>query len=243
MNLCIDVGNTRVKMAIFDSDNKMQNLQFSDDLEKAVLLAILKKYNCKNAILSSVRGKHKEIQSFLSGQLKAVFFLDANLPIPIQNEYKTPQTLGKDRLAAVVGATQLLPNQNVLVVDAGTCITYDFITKKAIYKGGNILPGVNMRLKSMAHFTAQLPLVKPQKLNSFVGQTTKTAMQTGVLYGVLHELSGFRVQYETKYGNIEVIVTGGDTSYFESQFKNKIFAQPNLVFIGLNKILNYNINL
>ncbi len=243
MNLCIDIGNTRVKTAVFDQQNKLQELEISLDFELQNLAAIIQKYGCTAAIVSSVRTKEKPLEIFLKKELKTVLNLKSTTPIPIQNDYQTPQTLGKDRLAAVVGATALLAQQNVLVVDAGTCITYDFVTKQGVYKGGSILPGIVMRFESMAHFTAQLPLVKAEVLTSFVGTTTPSSMQTGVLYGVLHELRGFRKQYEAKFGTIQVIVTGGDTTYFESQFKNEIFAQPNLVLVGLNKILNYNLNL
>lgn len=241
MNLCIDVGNTRVKLAVLNATNQLMDLQFVDVLEQVHVQKMLEQYACRHAIISSVRGAQPTIKAWLAKELETVLELTATLPVPIQNRYKTPKTLGKDRLAGVVGAMALYPDENVLVVDAGTCITYDFISKTKDYWGGNILPGIVMRFKSMAHFTAKLPLVAQEPLDSFIGNSTKTAMQTGVLYGVLHELSGFKQQYEQQFGHIRVIVTGGDASYFESQFKNEIFAQPNLVLIGLNKILNYNI--
>jgi type III pantothenate kinase len=241
MNLCIDVGNTRVKLAIFDSKGILLELQVYDNLDRSILQSIIKKFACTNAIISSVRGNHTGEQLFLKQKVTNLYCLTADLPVPIQNRYKTPQTLGKDRLAAIVGATVLIPNQNILVVDAGTCITYDFITKRSEYLGGSILPGIVMRFKSMAHFTAKLPLIEKEELDSFIGTTTKTSMQTGVMQGVLHELIGFKMQYQEKFGNINVIVTGGDASYFESQLKNEIFAQPNLVLVGLNRILDYNI--
>lgn len=240
MNLCIDVGNTRVKLAVFDANGYLVDCQVVPDLTIKVLSELLPKYSFKQAILSSVRSDHQTARTWLLEHLEQLIWLDQALPLPVQNDYKTPQTLGKDRIAAVVGATVLFPQENVLVVDAGTCITYDFITKNAVYKGGSILPGIDMRFQGMAHFTAKLPLVSSTELDSFIGNTTETAMQTGVLFGVLHELRGFRNLYCQEFGDIKVIVTGGNASYFESQLKNEIFAHPNLVLIGLNKILDYN---
>ncbi len=240
-NLCIDVGNTRVKLAVFDEKDQLLDVQVLEDLDTHVLGKIIHQFNCQNAIISSVRAENEKARAFLTQKVQQLFFLTAELPLPIQNDYKSPKTLGKDRLAAIVGATVLMPRENVLVLDAGTCITYDFITKEGRYLGGSILPGIVMRFKSMAQFTAKLPLVEPAELENFIGTNTKTSLQTGVMYGVLHELRGFKRQYQEEFGNINVIVTGGDASYFESQLKNEIFAQPNLVPIGLNRILNYNI--
>jgi len=240
MNLCIDVGNTRIKVAAFSQTGELLELAVHDNWPQEALVTMIEKYNCQAGIVSSVRENAQEQANLLQTYLQKVCLLTADLPTPIQNQYKTPKTLGKDRLAAVVGATKLLPQKNVLVVDAGTCITYDFVTAANVYHGGSILPGIDMRFKSMHHFTAKLPLVQRTTLTHFIGNTTQTALQTGVLFGVLHELRGFRQQYEAQFGDIAVIVTGGDASYFESQLKSEIFAQPNLVLIGLNQILNYN---
>jgi len=240
MNLCIDVGNTRVKLALFDVKSRLVTLQIVPNLTIEVLTELLLEYQIQYAILSSVRSEHQAVRAWLSEQLKQLVWLDKTLPLPVKNEYKTPKTLGKDRIAAVIGATVLFPDENVLVVDAGTCITYDLVSQNAVYKGGNILPGIDMRFQAMAHFTAKLPLVESSEMESFIGNTTETSMQTGVLFGVLHELRGFRALYSQEFGNIKVIITGGNASYFESQLKNEIFAHPNLVLIGLNKILDYN---
>lgn len=243
MNLCIDVGNTQVKLGAYNVSGQLEHYERIANLNEKDLEKILKQWGIEYAILSSVRAEHEGVVDYLKQHLKKVLKLSSELPLPITNEYQTPRTLGNDRLAGVIGASTLYPNENLLVVDAGTCITYDFITKDNIYFGGSILPGIEMRFKALNHFTAKLPLVEKVELNSFIGNTTQTSIQTGVLFGVLHELKGFKQQYQAKFGNIKVIVTGGDTSFFESQLKNEIFAQPNLVLIGLNKILEYNINL
>ncbi|MDC0230401.1 type III pantothenate kinase [Aureispira] len=240
MNLCIDAGNTRVKIAIFNNDGLLVEKQVYNILDETILNKIINNYPCKNAIISSVKAPHDETIALLTKKMNHLFLLTADLPIPINSLYETPHSLGKDRLAGVVGATVLMPKENVLVVDAGTCITYDFITNNKDYLGGSILPGIVMRFKSMANYTAQLPLVEKAEIDFFIGTTTKTSIQTGVLQGVLHEIRGFKEQYKQQFGKIKVIVTGGDASYFESQLKNEIFVQPTLVLIGLNQILTYN---
>jgi type III pantothenate kinase len=241
MNLCIDVGNTQVKLGVYDSKDSLLWFSKHPELTIAVLETLFLKFEIKQAILSSVRVEHAVVLEFLEANLKIVLQLSSKTNVPLQSQYQTPETLGNDRLAAVAGANALYPKNGVLVIDAGTCITYDFVTADAKYLGGSILPGITMRFQALHELTAKLPLIEQAHLDSFIGTSTKTSIQTGVLYGVLHELRGFKLQYEQEFGNIKVIVTGGDASYFESQLKNEIFAQPKLVLIGLNKILNYNL--
>lgn len=241
MNLCIDVGNTQVKLGVYNAHNSLLSFSIHPELTIAVLEALFLKFEIKQAILSSVRVEHLVVLEFLETQLKTVLQLSSKTKVPLQSQYLTPETLGNDRLAAAIGANALYPQENVLIVDAGTCITYDFVTSDASYMGGSILPGIKMRFQALHQLTAKLPLIKQENLDSFIGTSTKTSIQTGVLFGVLHELRGFKSQYEQKFGTIKVIVTGGDASYFESQLKNEIFAQPKLVLIGLNTILDYNI--
>lgn len=241
MNLCIDVGNTQVKFGIYDLEGKGIAYLKAPDLAIAFLKTMILKYGIKQAIISSVRIENEEVYLFLEQELDKVLKLSPKVCVPIQSQYETPKTLGNDRLAVAVAATVLYPKEHVLIVDAGTCITYDFVTKESVYMGGSILPGINMRFKALHELTAKLPLIEQEILGTFIGTSTKTSIQTGIMQGVLHELSGFKSQYEQQFGNIRIIVTGGDASYFESQLKSEIFAQPNLVLIGLNKILDYNI--
>ena len=240
MNLCIDIGNSFIKLAVFNAEGVLlTSLRFSE-VDVDCFASLINEYYVERAILSSVQTVDNDLIVLLRNSLDKVIELSSEINIPVRNSYKTPETLGNDRVAVVVAATVLFPQENVLIVDAGTCITYDFITENNEYLGGSILPGINMRFKSMAEFTAKLPLAKMEVLDSFVGNSTQSSLQTGVMQGVLHEIKGFKDQYQQQFGNIRLIVTGGDASYFESQLKNEIFAEPNLVLIGLNRILNFN---
>ena len=156
---------------------------------------------------------------------------------------RQPKTLGKDRLAAVVGAFALYSGENTLVIDAGTCIKYDLITLKGVYSGGSISPGINMRFQGLHTFTAQLPLLEKKAVRNLIGSNTTTAIRTGVQLGAILEMEGFIKKYEDQFGRINVILTGGDANYFANNLKSKIFVNHQLVLIGLNKILNHNVQL
>lgn len=231
------MGNTRVKVAIIENNRLLLEVNWRK-LSARKLEVLLEEYKPQQAILSSVRKRYSKIMNLLKKRVETVLRLSSKLKLPIVNLYETPETLGNDRVAAVMGATLLFPNTAVLVVDAGTCITYDFMTADKTYHGGSILPGIDMRLEALATLTARLPHLKRANLNDFIGKNTATSIQTGVQVGVLHELKGFIDQYTARFGDLKVVLTGGDATYFESQLKNKIFVQPNLVLVGLNHILN-----
>ncbi|MFK7796975.1 MAG: type III pantothenate kinase [Aureispira sp.] len=239
MNVCLDIGNTQLKIGYYQEQGLLEEVQVVPDWQLANLEQKLKEKNIKRAIISSVQQEDKALLQYLKEQLEQVHVLSTKLSLPIVIDYATPTTLGNDRLAVAVAAAQLYPQQNVLVVDAGTCITYDFVTAAGHYLGGSILPGIDMRFRAMHEFTAKLPQANYTTLSTFVGNSTETSLQTGVLYGVLHELEGFAAQYRQQFGSIIVLVTGGSLPHFESQLKSKIFAQPNLVLDGLNAILQY----
>lgn len=240
MNLCVDVGNTQLKFGVYNAAGELVAHWIQKDWALEQLYERCAAYGIEAVILSSVRQSTLAIQAQLKQQFKQVLVVSTQLKLPIQHEYATPETLGNDRLAAVIGAQVLFPNQHLLVVDAGTCITYDFITKTGVYKGGSILPGIQMRLRAMHEFTAKLPLASAELPDSFIGNSTISSLQTGVLYGVVHELQGFAQQYSQAFGSLQVLVTGGDLHHFESQLKNQIFAEPNLVLLGLNELLRVN---
>ena len=240
MNLCIDIGNTRVKLAIFDSNRRCKKVFVQASFEVQFIDDLFDQWKITKVILSATGTLPNEWLFFLQQKDIKIIELNADVALPIINRYASPSTLGNDRLSVVVAAQDLFPKQHVLVVDAGTCITYDFVDAAGEYWGGAILPGIQMRFRSMAHFTAKLPEVKALKPASFIGDTTTHSLQSGVMYGVLHELNGFKAQYEQQFGQLKLIITGGDASYFESQLKNEIFAEPNLVLMGLNTILEYN---
>lgn len=241
MNIAADIGNTRVKFGVF----KEGALLYQETREKGgeeYLLEIATNHKAKNIILSSVAGSVGEA---LQRELSKRFFyleLDAHTPLPIRNLYETPETLGKDRLAAVAGAFGLFPGANCLVVDAGTCITYDLLRADGAYLGGNISPGINMRLQAMHAFTARLPLVGMGPMDAgWVGKSTETALRYGAQAGGVAEAEGFIRHFRAAFGTIKVLFTGGDADFFAKNMKSEIFVNHNLVLLGLDQILNYNV--
>lgn len=233
MNLIIDIGNTLVKYAIFN-DDKLVELLKTSEVEDEKINTLIKEFDVKKVIISSVR---KEMNWNLDVE---VIYLSFKTNLPITLNYKTPETLGKDRIANIVAVSEEYPNNNALVIDAGTCITYDFINKDKEYFGGRISPGLEMRYKSLNEFTELLPQLSISGESKFIGDDTDSSILSGVEQGVLAEvdslISGFRKENE----DLIVIVTGGDTFFFENAFKNSIFADENLVLRGLNIILKYN---
>lgn len=241
MNLVIDYGNTNIKLACFDK-NKIIKLETYKNLSVNDLTNFTKNYpEIKSAIISSVVKYPEAIKKFLS---KNFNFIELNntTPLPIINKYKTPETLGNDRIAAIVGANSLFPYKNIIVIDAGTCITYDFINSENKYLGGSISPGLKLRFKSLYNFTDKLPLIN-DAINKndikLIGNTTKTCIISGVVNGIISEIDGIINQYEKKYPEIIKILCGGDSIYFDKRLKNSIFANPNIVLTGLNIILNF----
>jgi len=184
-----------------------------------------------------------EVMDFLKSQA-SFLELTTGTPLPIRLKYTTPETLGKDRVAAAVGAFHLFPKENCLVVDAGTCLTLDVVSAEGEFLGGNISPGIEMRLKAMHHFTAKLPLVeKVETLGDWLGDSTKNAMLNGAELGALLEVEGFIGWCQVKFPSLRVVLTGGDADFFVKHTKTKIFAHQNLVLIGLNQILQHNAKL
>lgn len=241
MNLCIDIGNTRSKLAVFDEKGSLKKLIVREQFSQKKLEKVVKKYSIKYTILSSVRRKNGKIKRFLDARTELFINLTPEIELPITNKYHSPETLGRDRIALVVGAAALFPKSDILVIDAGTCITYDFINAEAEYLGGSISMGVEMRFRALNQFTAKLPLVQPEDLDSHIGDTTETSIQTGLQCGVVYEMQGFIAAYRAQYPDLRVLITGGDANFFESRFKNQIFAVPNLVLKGLNQILTHNV--
>lgn len=238
MNLSIDIGNSRSKLGIFNGQQLIER-----PILKVATVAEIEKiidtYSIDKVILSTVAAYPPELDIFLQKKLYYLK-LEKDTALPIRNDYKTPETLGKDRIAAAVGAWQLFPNQHAVVIDAGTCITIDFVHRDGVYMGGTITPGITLRYKAMHHFTSKLPLVKRQRLDGFIGYSTETCMRVGAQMGASLEVEGFISRYREEFGEINVIITGGDANYFVTVLKNEIFARPNLVLTGLNEILTYN---
>jgi type III pantothenate kinase len=161
-------------------------------------------------------------------------------PLPVKNHYQTPKSLGKDRIAAVTGAWSMFPGRNILVIDAGTCITYDFINQQGEYPGGGISPGIRMRFKAMHTFTGKLPLIEPEDFDDLIGKSTTESLLSGVYNGVTGEIREIVRLYREKYGDVMVLITGGDHELLNNKLKISIFAVPDLVLLGLNEIFDYN---
>lgn len=240
INLAVDIGNTRAKLGLFRGNQLLSTAVWAQWGVKD-FLAYTTNHAVESVILSSTAGKKAdELVAFFSTRFKYLG-LDHLTPLPIRNAYQTPETLGKDRLAAVVGAYALFPGKTCLVIDAGTCITYDILDNTGAYLGGNISPGLRMRLKAMNAFTASLPLVEAGPFGPLVGKTTETALRNGAQWGILLEMDGMITLVKKQFEEIMVILTGGDADFFVNQLKSEIFAASDLVLTGLNKILTYNV--
>jgi type III pantothenate kinase len=237
MNVVVDYGNTSAKVGIFENHALTQKHVFQED---DALKKFLENFSADHLIISSVTVDAALVAGWAQ-HFKKKFMLDHTLPLPVSNQYATPLTLGVDRIAGVCGARQLFPNMNCLVIDAGTCITYDFLDATAAYHGGSISPGLNMRFEAMHTFTARLPLVSPVDTPELTGNTTERSMQSGVIYGLLEEMDGIIRRYSEKFKDLKVILCGGDARFFENKLKASIFASPELVLIGLNSILIHNV--
>ncbi|MEQ8910476.1 MAG: type III pantothenate kinase [Vicingaceae bacterium] len=237
--LSIDIGNSRTKFGLFEERELLQQKTLANqDLEANHKL--FDEYDLSAIIVSSV---NKEAEEKLNLAKKAAFLLYLNhlTPLPFSIRYQSPETLGKDRIAAIAGAQTIYPKQNVLVLDVGTCVTYDFIDHAGDYFGGAISPGVQMRLKAMHHYTNQLPLLAwDQTKPDLLGKTTVSSMLSGAVNGMVSEMKGFIEEYNRAHEKLQLIITGGDAKLFEKELKNGIFADPNLVLKGLNEILIYN---
>jgi type III pantothenate kinase len=242
VNLVIDIGNTLTKVALFSGHDLIEIHAFAGS-GKEDIQNLLKIRRIDHAIISSVKEDPEDYLEIFEGKVKLLRF-SAEHSWWIDNQYKTPSTLGLDRLAAIIGAAALYPESNCLCIDAGTCITYDFIDSERRYFGGVIAPGLQMRLKSMNAFTERLPLVPIDKeFDSEYGSDTTEAILAGAMTGTYYEMSGFINSYKTRFPDLKVLLCGGDANFFVSRLKNSIFAhivepEPNLVLIGLNEVIH-----
>lgn len=240
MNLIIDIGNTCVKLVCFDDENVKEELRTEKD-DTGALKRFCLKYDFKRGIYSSVSDMSKDYSETLATlPFPVIEFRSGITPIPIENKYKSPLTLGADRLAAAVGANYLNPNRDILIIDIGTCVTFDFVTASGEYLGGNISPGPTMRLKALNRYTSRLPLVDRAGEVLDYGTDTETAIRSGVLNGIKYEIEGYIHFFLAKYPQLFVYLTGG--VHLNLHFSEKIvtFADDYIVPKGLNRILDYN---
>ncbi|MDR2906948.1 MAG: type III pantothenate kinase [Bacteroidales bacterium] len=238
MTLTIDIGNTLTKIAVF-RDGEMVFVQICDPFEANHIQAILKDYRLDAYILASVAKTPAFIHELLEG-IRHVEF-NHQTPLPIINRYATPETLGLDRLALAAAASQLAPKADVLVISAGTCITYDFITANGEYIGGAISPGLRLRARMLHEFTDRLPLVDIPTEIDYCETNTIAAIQSGILKGVQDEVDAKILFFKEKYPSGTIFLTGGDQNYLVNSTKYRIFAVSNMVLIGLNEILQHHI--
>jgi type III pantothenate kinase len=241
--LCIDWGNSFVKIALIDRNDKIEE-QYK--LEPDAVLDILERHICprrnfSGVIICDVTGNHIQVLDFLNTLTDKIILLNSKTPLPILNAYSTTEKLGADRIALVCGAYAQNANKNNLVICVGTCITYNFIGTNRAFRGGLISPGVKMRLDSMHHFTAKLPEVSLDGDTLLLGYDTESCMRGGAVLGAAAEIDGIIALYENQYPDFNAILTGGDMTLLANKIKNKIFADPDLLFKGLNLILKHNV--
>ncbi len=241
LNLVIDIGNSLTKIAIFDNRTLVE-VQTLESVNIDSFRSFLAERQIDNAIISSVKEEIEELEILLQSSC-SYFRFGVDLQLGINNQYKTPKTLGLDRLAAIVGAEALFSGKNSLIIDAGSCITYDFIDDQQNYMGGSISPGINMRFKSVHAFTHRLPLLEADvNFNDSHGTDTRSSILSGIQNGVYYEVLGFIQSYASRFLDLNVVLCGGDVKFFDTRLKSSIFAdavktESNLVLIGLNEVI------
>lgn len=242
VKLVIDIGNTLTKISLFKNDNLTENHSVKGSFS-ALLTSIVGiegvPYSC---IISNVGMDEGDLIAAIEPvKTSKIVYLRSGMRLPVKVAYKTPETLGNDRLANACGAWALYPEQNSLVIDMGTCIKYDFVSLTGIYSGGSISPGLTMRYKALAHFTNQLPYFKPiDDFPGLTGQSTESAIRSGVENGILEEVNGIISRYRKDNDQTHIIITGGDSLKFADKLKSPIFVTPNLTITGLKVILDHN---
>ena len=248
MNLCIDQGNSRTKVALMTDEGKMIAHFIYKSFSSAEVERLFDLYEITDSIISSVVNVEAAIVNTLHRRSQHFVLFDHNTPVPIINTYESPQTLGQDRLAAAVGAKTLCPNENLLIIDVGSAITYDFVTEKGEYFGGNIAPGLKMRFTILQRMTKKLPLVETDEneLIPLFGKNTRDAIAAGVIRGVAYEVKGYMRTLTEKVPHFKTFLTGGNAPYIlrnvrsSKTEKRELLFEKNLVLIGLNNILVYN---
>lgn len=240
MNLIIDVGNTLVKLAVFNAGVvEFKKIFVNDDFVDTLLSVSNKFPDIEQAIISSVKNT-SELQLSKLKELCHLVVIDYKMKLPFVNLYETPSTLGVDRIALVSAAAFQYSSKNVLIIDAGSCITYDFLNNKNQYLGGAISPGLEMRYRALHEFTAKLPLLEMKNSKFIIGNSTNTSMHAGVVSGTLLEIEGFISSYKLQYDDLTIILTGGDAHFLRDSLKSDIFANSNFMMEGLNFILENN---
>jgi len=239
MNLIVDIGNTNAKLAVFSGDEVVvsETVEYSKVMD--VLHGYMHNFSIKKSILSNVGSKIEGLADFLNNNFFHIK-LSYKTKLPIIINYNSPETLGVDRMALAVAGHSASSDNGCLVIDMGSCITYDFITSEGVYEGGAISPGLSMRFKAMHNFTESLPLVSFRESQSIIGKSTEMSLVNGVVHGITAEIDSYIDRLINDVGNISIFISGGDQGYFVNKLKNSIFADQKILLRGLNEILNYN---
>lgn len=242
MNLVIDVGNSLVKLAVFEGNNLLTKKTVKLDFLLKHIVLLRKEYQYISKVIISSVVKLKDNDFVYLESFFGLVVLDRSTKLPFKNCYKTPETLGMDRVGLVSASVQQYPYNNSLIIDAGTCITYDFVNHNNEYLGGAISPGIRMRYQSLNTLTSKLPLLETELPNDIIGNSTNNSIHSGVIFGILKEIDGIIEVYQSKYKDLTVILTGGDANFLSKQLKSSIFANSNFLLEGLNFILQFNSN-
>ena len=242
MLLAVDVGNTRIKVAVFEHNTLLFHLIFPAEQAVENFKIIFQRYTKIDSVMLSSVGKDLKIDFKQFPSVLSVHIICSDNMFPFVNKYSTPKTVGIDRLVLAAGATLLFPAANRLVIDIGTCVTYDFIDAQNQYWGGAISPGLRLRYESLHQFTTKLPLLTKEEPIHFIGNSTNQSIHSGVVNGLIYEIDGFIDQYKKGSENFTIILTGGDADFLAKRLKNTIFANSNFLLESLNQFFQYKIN-
>ena len=238
MNLALDIGNSFLKAGIFKNNNLINYYEFNREYYSNIK-SILDKTPITHSIASNVSESNNKLIELLSNKTNLIKF-NSSLKVPFKNCYQTKNTLGKDRIALVSNASKEYPKENVLLIDLGSCITFDFLNSKNEYLGGSISPGLSMRYRSLNSYTANLPLINPKEIDYFIGRNTEDSIHSGIINGIVGELNSTIDKYKSQFKEIRIILTGGDSKFLFNRIKNSIFANSNFLILGLNFLIELN---
>jgi type III pantothenate kinase len=238
MNLIVDIGNTSTKLAVYNGRERVSLFRINE-LACGELEEVLTGRKIRKAVISSVKELPHFVSDLLFSNIPFVHFLSYQSPLPFKIEYETPETLGADRIAAAAGVISLFPGTDILIIDAGTAITFDYISGDH-FRGGNISPGLSMRFRALNKFTDKLPLVSAADDFRSPGKNTVEAIRAGVITGVIYEINEYIRTFEKNHKVFNIILTGGDSEYLKGRINHDIIYLPDIVIDGLNFILEYN---
>ncbi|HEX8563625.1 MAG TPA: type III pantothenate kinase [Flavobacterium sp.] len=239
MILTVDIGNSRIKAAVFEHTTAIQLFELDKTALHKNLSDIINQHPAiSDIVVSNVACDVRDAFSAFESKVR-IFYINRNGNFPFTNNYSTPATLGIDRMLLAAGAVLQYPKQHRLIIDAGTCITYDFVDQQDVYHGGAISPGLRLRYESLHNFTANLPLLNPEAPTHFIGDSTTASIHSGIVNGITNEIDGFIDSYRAEYPNFIIILTGGNAEFLANRLKNTIFANSIFLLESLNQTFLY----